>query len=84
LAAAEANRGDDTKNVDDGRSSRAAEDVGHSPTKGGVEGRGNKAAETTTSKSWKKYQGTNEKAKQERKTEVRSSKAAKDDGEARE
>ena len=30
LVAAATNRGDDTKNVDDGRSSRAAEDVGHS------------------------------------------------------
>jgi hypothetical protein len=39
--------GDDTKtkNVDDGRSSRAAEDVGHSSTKSGVEGRCNKAVE---------------------------------------
>jgi hypothetical protein len=55
------------KNVDHGRSSRAAEDVGHCcSTKGGVEGRGNKRRWKTTTKSGKKYQGANAKATQER------------------
>jgi hypothetical protein len=91
LVAAATNRGDDTKNVDDGRSSRAAEDVGHSSTKGGVECRGNKAAEDddeqvlgearreAPSKARMRKQNKSKSG-----TEVRSNKAAEDDGEARE